>query len=413
VKPIRVVIDCRIPAEGWGGVQQVAMGLAEGLTTIAAPDLEVLYQCYPDSPEWLRPYVQSPSQFRLVASPRPQPPARSWVARRIPMARRAYHAVIPPPAVPRSDGSLEALEPDIVHFPHQAAFLTRIRSVYHPHDLQHLHLPQFFSRRDIRTRETQYRAFCNQASLVAMATTWGRDDILRAYHLPPEKVAVVALAPIVDRYPEVTRAALNEVRSELHLPDEFAFYPAQTWPHKNHEMLLRAAARLRSRDLVVPLVFSGAQTGYQEKLIRLADELGVSADVRWVGFVRPAQVRALYRLARCVVVPTLFESASQPIFEALSAGVAIACSNVNAAPRQVGDAALIFDPHSVDDIASAIERLWTEPELRRQLVERGKRRIAQFTWERTARHFAAYYRTLSGRELSEEDRELISAEPII
>lgn len=246
-----------------------------------------------------------------------------------------------------------------------------------------------------------------------MATTWGRDDIVSAYHLPPEKVAVVPLAPIISRYPELTPAELDAARRDLRLPEAFAFFPAQTWPHKNHAMLLRAAARLRAEGLVVPLVFSGAWTDHRERLVRLSDELGISSDVRWVGFVRPAQVRALYRLARCVVVPTLFESASQPIFEALSSGVAIACSNVNAAPRQVGDAAIVFDPHSVEDIAAAMRRVWTDTELRQELIERGKRRIAQFTWERTARHFAAYYRLLSGRELSDQDRELVSAEPII
>ena len=181
-KPIRVVVDARIPARGWGGVQQVAIGLAVGLTAIAAPDLDVLYQCYPDGVDWLSPYVGSRDQLRFVPAPS-RPSAKSWLSRNVPALRRAYYAVMPPPPVPRSDGSLEALQPDIVHFPHQAAFLTSVASVYHPHDLQHLHLPQFFSRRDILTRERMYRAFCNQAALVAMASTWGRDDILRAYRL--------------------------------------------------------------------------------------------------------------------------------------------------------------------------------------------------------------------------------------
>jgi glycosyltransferase involved in cell wall biosynthesis len=147
--------------------------------------------------------------------------------------------------------------------------------------------------------------------------------------------------------------------------------------------------------------------------MRVVDELGLGDDVRWVGFVDPSQLRGLYRLARFVVVPTLFESASQPVFEALSSGVAVACSNVTATPRQVGDAALIFDPYSVDDIAAAIKRLWTDPRLRQDLVVRGRVRIAQFSWERTAHHFAAYYRLLSHRDLSAADQALLSADPII
>jgi glycosyltransferase involved in cell wall biosynthesis len=320
---------------------------------------------------------------------------------------------MPVPPVPVSDGVLEGLEPDLVHFPHQSAFLTKVHSIYHPHDLQHLHLPQFFTRREIAIRETQYRAFCRQAALVAMATTWGRDDILEAYRLPPEKVAVVALAPVIDRYRELSSSDLARLRQDLGLPEQFCFYPAQTWPHKNHERLLQAVAKLKAGGLVVPLVFSGAATSYRRHLEGVVGGLELDSQVRWVGFVAPSQLRGLYRLACCVVVPSLFESASQPVFEALSSGVAIACSNVNATPRQVGDAAVIFDPYSIDDIAGAIARLWNDPRLRQELVEKGRRRIAQFTWERTARHFAAYYRLLIQGGLSAEDRALIEAEPII
>jgi len=414
MRPIRVVVDARIPAVGWGGVQQVVIGLAAGHTSIAQSDLEILYLVYPDGPDWLRPYVASKEQFQTVRAPASPRRSRQLLSQQVPGLRSVYHAIMPPPPVPVSDGSLEALEPEIVHFPHQAAFLTAVRSIYQPHDLQHLHLPQFFTPRDRATRDLHYQAFCEQASLVAMGSTWGREDILRAYGLPPQKVAVVPLAPVVDRYPALRRTELEKVSAELRLPEHFCFYPAQTWPHKNHARLLEAVAQLRDRQqLIVPLVFSGAETDYRRHLDSLIKRLGLGPQVTWVGYVRPSQVRALYRLARCVVVPTLFESASQPVFEALSAGVAVACSNVTATPRQVGDAAIVFDPYVVDQIADAVQRLWTDPGLRVELVRRGKRRIADFTWERTAHHFSAYYRLLSGNNLTGRDQALLNAEPII
>jgi glycosyltransferase involved in cell wall biosynthesis len=395
-------------------VQQLVIGLAAGLRSIAAPDLEIVYMVYPDGPEWLLPFVESATQFKIVVAPAPASRARSWVVRNVPLAKRTYNALVPPPPIARSDGSLEALSPDIVHFLAQAAFLTSVTSIFHPSDLQHLHLPQYFSRREILTRERQYRAFCNQAAMVAVATSWGRDDILRAYGLPPDKVVVVPVGPVVDHYAQITQAQMRQLRADLRLPADFGFYPAQTWPHKNHERLLNAVAKLRrGSGPVVPLVFSGAATAYREHLKRVIDELGIGDDVHWVGFVEPSQLRALYAMARFVVVPTLFEAASLPIFEALSAGVPVACSNVTATPRQVGDAALIFDPYSVDEISAAISRLWTDPKLRDDLIKKGKARAAEFSWERTARLFAAHYRRLAGRDLSSEDQALLAAEPII
>lgn len=392
----------------------MVIGLVAGITSIAPADLEVLYLCYPDTPEWLSPYAGSRQPFRVVAAPPTPRTIKSWASWNLPWARRAYHALRPVPPIPRSDGYLESLAPDIVHFPHQSAFITTVKSVYQPHDLQHLHLPQFFTKREIMIRESRFRAFCNQASLVAVGTTWARDDIVCAYGLSAEKVAIIPLAPVIDSYPELSASEVETLRTDLQLPPDFCFYPAQTWPHKNHKSLLRAVAELRRRDgLVVPLVFSGSATPYLAHLQRLVQELGLKDAVRWVGFVEPGQLRALYRIARCVVVPTLFESASYPIYEALSAGVAVACSNVTALPKQVGDAAIIFDPRSIDDIAKAIKRLWTDAALRDELVKRGRARIREFSRQRTARLFMANYRRVAGRELSVEDMGLLSADPII
>lgn len=411
---IRVAVDARVPTRGWGGVQQVVIGLASGHSGVAAPDIELSYVCYPDGPEWLSPHVGSAARLHVVTAPPPPPSAKSWAAQNLHWLRGAYHAIAPVPPIPRSDGYFESLAPDIIHFPHQSAFLTEVKSIYHPHDLQHLHLPQFFTKRELRIRDSRFRAFCSQAALVAVGTSWAREDFVRAYGLPQGQVGVVPLAPIVDSYPELDRAATATFRRDRDLPEEFCFYPAQTWPHKNHELLLKAVALLRDkRGLAVPLVFSGVETPHARHLRRLTLDLGLSGTVRWLGFVEPAQLRALYGLARCVVVPTLFESASFPIFEAFECGVPVACSNVTALPKQVGDAAVVFDPHSVEEIGAAIERLWTDARLREDLVKRGRARVAEFTWARTARLFVAHYRRLAGRGFSVDDQALLEAEPII
>jgi glycosyltransferase involved in cell wall biosynthesis len=113
------------------------------------------------------------------------------------------------------------------------------------------------------------------------------------------------------------------------------------------------------------------------------------------------------------VVPTLFEATPFPVWEAFSAGVPVACSNVTSLPRQVGDAALVFDPRSPEEMATAIRRIWKDDELRRRLVELGRERVAEFTCERTAGLFAAHYRQLAHRELSEHDRAILAAAPAL
>lgn len=128
----------------------------------------------------------------------------------------------------------------------------------------------------------------------------------------------------------------------------------------------------------------------------------------WLGYVDAPVLSVLYRLARAVVVPTLFEAASAPVWEAFEAGVPVACSSVTSLPEQVGDAAVLFDPLDVDAIAGAIARVWSDEELRRVLIRRGHERMAGRSWRATALTFRAHYRRLARRRLSDEDRDLLA-----
>ncbi|MCI0616677.1 glycosyltransferase family 1 protein, partial [bacterium] len=96
------------------------------------------------------------------------------------------------------------------------------------------------------------------------------------------------------------------------------------------------------------------------------------------------------------------------MFEAWQDHVPVTCSNVTSLPEQAADAALIFDPLSVDSIAAALTRMTTEPELREQLIVRGQKRLQDFSWDRTARAYRAVYRRAAGVNLTKEDHHLLN-----
>jgi glycosyltransferase involved in cell wall biosynthesis len=98
------------------------------------------------------------------------------------------------------------------------------------------------------------------------------------------------------------------------------------------------------------------------------------------------------------------------MFEAWQEGAPVACAHVTSLPEQAGDAALLFDPLSITDIAHALARMATDSALREDLRRRGKARLAEFTWERTARAYRALYRRIGGSALTEEDRMLLSSD---
>ena len=405
---LRVCIDARLRAGRFGGVEQVLIGIATGLSALDDGEEEYLFLTHPEHEGWLLPYLRDPCRAlhsRLGYGRRRARAIGKAVLERIP-------AIGPRHAVRGSDGTIEAAGVDVVHFPFQDAFTTEVPSLYQPHDLQHLHLPELFNRWHFARRETIYRAHCDRAAAVVAMTSWARRDLIESYGLPEEKVWVVPGASVLQAYPASTAEELAAVRTRLSLPDSFLLYPAQPWPHKNHLRLLEALSLVRKRTgTSIPLVCTGAGPAAFAAVRDRARELGTSETTAFPGFVSPKELRGLYELATALVFPSLFEGWGLPICEAFSAGLPVASSSATGLPDLVGGAGLIFDPGSPDRIADAVQRLWSDEGLRRTLAERGRGRSAAFSWDRTARLFRAHYRRIGGRSLTDEDRILLEAPP--
>jgi len=300
-----------------------------------------------------------------------------------------------------------------MHFTIQTGFQTNLPTIYHPHDLQHIHLPSFFTAYERARREKWYGALCRQARMVAVSSTWTQQDVMRHFRLSEDIVRVVPLAPIVGEYKSPTAADLESLAERLRLPQAFIFYPAQTWPHKNHVGLLEALALLRDRDgLVVPFVSSGRLGESFPAIKRRAEELGMQDQVTWLGFVTPDDLMGLYRLARAVIIPTCFEAASGPLWDSFLSGTPAACSRVTSLPAQAGDAALLFDQEEPAEIAQAIRKLWMDDGLCSLLVDRGRANVARLTWDLTVRHFRAHYRRLLN-QMTDADRDILSQPPLL
>ncbi|MGH2845931.1 MAG: glycosyltransferase family 4 protein, partial [Thermoleophilaceae bacterium] len=170
--------------------------------------------------------------------------------------------------------------------------------------------------------------------------------------------------------------------------------------HKNLAGLVRAMAGL---DAV--LVLPGSATPYERELRRLAEELGVAARVRFTGWLDEADLESLYRLSACFALPSFEEGFGLPALEAMARGVPVCCSDTSSLPEVVGDAGLLFDPHDVESIRGAIERLLGDRDLATRLGRCGRRRARDFTWRRTAEAtLATYRRAVAGRRLLSYDR---------
>jgi len=314
------------------------------------------------------------------------------------------------PVVPVSDGYLESLGLDVLHQPTQGFTYCAIPTVYNPHDLQHLHYPQFFDIADLTWRETIYRAACRTSQAIIVNSQWIKDDVVAQFAVSPDKVQIIPEAAPTQLLAEVSDEDKAATRAKYALPERYIFYPNNTWPHKNHLRLFEAMAWLRDeKGITVPLVSTGARhEPSREKLDSRIRELGLENQVQLLGFVSSAELRAIYQMARCLVVPSLFEANSLPIFEAWAEGIPVASSNVTALPEQVGDAGLLFDPMDPQDMGTVIQRIFTDDALCADLIAKGKVRLSDFDFLRTARANRATYRRAAGRRLDEADTALLA-----
>jgi glycosyltransferase involved in cell wall biosynthesis len=267
--------------------------------------------------------------------------------------------------------------------------------VYTLHDLQELHFPQNFSRTQRNWRRNVHAQLSSRATRIICEAEHVKSDIVSGFGVAEEKLVVIAAPPLRQVFAEFDRAELEKVRSRLGLPNRFVFYPAQFWPHKNHLRLIDAFERVVAQEPEVKLVLTGKKRDEYRAVMRAVEQARLKENVQHLGYIDQADLQAIYHLATALVMPSLFESVSIPIYEAFQAGTPVAASGILSIPEQVGEAGLLFDPHSSSSIAESILKLVSDPELANILGERGRAKIAALTPQHYCRQLQGLFEGLS------------------
>lgn len=247
------------------------------------------------------------------------------------------------------------------------------------HDMQERHFPEFFSPARRAWRWSTNHLLVRRAARVICESGFVKRDILRFIGVDDEKVVVAPSPPrslFLERPPSAE--AIEAVRARLGLPKQFLFYPAQFWPHKNHRRLLDAFAIVAREHCECRLVLTGERRYQCTTVLAHAKRLGVEDKVMHLGHLGSEDMVAVYALSTIVVIPSLFESISIPVFEAFASNVPVCASRIDGVAEQVADAAELFDPRSVSDMAAKLTRLLGSKELRRHFAAKGQRRLAEF-----------------------------------
>jgi glycosyltransferase involved in cell wall biosynthesis len=254
-------------------------------------------------------------------------------------------------------------------------------------DIQEKYYPQFFTKQDLWNRGYHFDASTKAADQVITISEYSKTSIAFHHRIPKSKIHVAYLSADDCFY-----QSFEEEQTRLELPERFLFYPANRWPHKNHDNLFRALVILKHEyHLSADCVLTGFdyENGYplREKI----DEYGLNGQVYILGYGKQHEIRYIYQKAVMLCFPSLFEGFGLPLLEAMAVGCPVVCSGETSIPEVVGEAALLFDPFDPNDIAEKIYRVWTTPELRETLANKGKEQAKKFSARKlAARHLEVF-----------------------
>ena len=265
------------------------------------------------------------------------------------------------------------------------------RRVATVHDLIYARFPDAHPGLRDRGMRVLVPAAARRSDRVIAISQSTRTDLIELLGVPAAKIDVVPQGLGAIR--RVQALSERETRARFDLGErEVVLSLSAKRPHKNLAALIGALVLIpvgRRPLLVLP----GYPTWHEAELRARAQELGVSGDVRLLGWVSEPELEGLWELARAFVYPSLYEGFGLPVLEAMARGVPVACSNASSLPEVAGDAALMFDPRDERAIARAVEELLSiGGPARARVRARALARAAQFTWERTARLTLESYR---------------------
>lgn len=253
------------------------------------------------------------------------------------------------------------------------------------HDIQQEYFPEFFSNEVLDFRRRFYRASVEKANHIIAISNYTKKTLIEKYAVPEDKISVIHNGYNNNIFKKLSGRVIEEIQKKYDLPRSFLFYPAASWPHKNHIILLRAYKILKMKyNFKDKLIFTGIRKENHEAIEKEIDRLSLTNSVIHLGYLPYQDLPALYNIARLMVYPSLFEGFGMPIIEAMATGLPVTCSNTTSLPEIAGDAALFFDPNDPDDIAKIVIRLYYNKELRSTLIRKGLERAKFFTWENTA-----------------------------
>jgi glycosyltransferase involved in cell wall biosynthesis len=260
----------------------------------------------------------------------------------------------------------------------EAPIYTNCRFIVMYHDMIPLRFPKPYS------PLTPYHRYyvpkvCNQAQHIICNSQATAKDLVDFFHISSNKITPIPLA--------CDSNANRRYRSHfqfLNLPTRNYFlYIGRQDPYKNLQRLITAFSALSNRNDYELWLAGPYDQRYSPLLEIQTQELGINHLVKFLNYVSYDELPIIINQAIALVFPSIWEGFGLPVLEAMACGTPVITSNISSLPEVAGDAAILINPYNIGEITAAMQTIVNDSETRKQLSEKGLKRVNQFSWEKT------------------------------
>jgi glycosyltransferase involved in cell wall biosynthesis len=261
---------------------------------------------------------------------------------------------------------------------------TRVPTCLVIHDLAFEHYPEHF----VLSHKLYWRhyspLFAKKAKRIATVSTFSKNDISTHYGIDPANIDVVYNGAH-EEYRPFSSEEKEAVRQKYSEGCEYFVFAGALHPRKNIVNLLKAFVSFKKRQPTnMKLVIVGRPAWKYEEVEEMRLSMPFKNDVKWVGYMNVDELSQVIGAAYALVYASLFEGFGIPILEALQCNVPAIVSNTSSMPEVAGEAALLVDPTSPEDIAQKMHMLYKDEALRAKLISKAHVQVAKFNWQSSA-----------------------------
>ncbi len=262
-----------------------------------------------------------------------------------------------------------------------------IPTIVSMHDIQQFHFPNFFSKKELKLRNLKFSCTVKTVNYIQASSEFIKQDLLKHYNsLRKEQIIVINEGVNIEKF---KKTKIKNFNFKYKLPKNYLFYPAQTWPHKNHITVLKALKILKEENLLIPLVMCGSKKSSHNEILLFIHNNNLE-NVHHLGVVSEDELVYLYKKAKLFITAVLYESSSLPILEAAASGINIIASktppNIEYSLNLKID---LFDPLDSVSLAELLRKLFSKENIKKneKVVINNNQKIFKFSWIKVAEKY--------------------------